>query len=267
MSTRPAVRLAFASAIVALAAMMVVRFALDVLIWLSPVPLIDMVFEACKAIFSLAFLSIYLANPIIAAILGALLLVPCLVLLPWAIRLLSFAYRIVFCPILAQLSRGFAPRLVEPALAHTVGGHDVALACRANVLKARGLKKRQTVVLQQSAGRTTVRPLRTKRRTRGLCELEEQILLGRSLAWIELRVVSKDGRLLDRIALPRSMMTDFDTLLVLLGARDAGDFGAIKVLRAVGKAARESVGSMSRAARNSTSLETPDVKATELDQP
>ena len=77
----------------------------------------------------------------------------------------------------------------------------------------------------------TVRPLHAKRRRRTLCDGNEQVLLGHALAWIELRVVSPDGQLLDQYALPLSMMKNFDQLLLLLNATDAGELGAMKALR------------------------------------
>jgi hypothetical protein len=210
--------------------------ALDVLIWLSPIPFIDLIFETCKVVFSLVFLAIYfLLSPLVAAILGILLLVPCFILLPWAIRLLSFAYRIVLCPILAQFSETFAPKLIDPDLANTAGGHEVPLACHAYALKARGFKKREAVALFNANNQRTVRTLRVKRRTRQLGGGNEQVLLGRALAWIELQVVSQDGQLVDQYALPLSMMKDFDQLLLLLDATDAGEFGAMKALRTMVK--------------------------------
>ena len=222
------------AAVISLVTMMLTRLALDVLIWLSPVPFIDLIFETCKVVFSLAFLAIYfLLSPLAAAILALLLLVPCFMLLPWAVRLLRFGYRIVVCPMLAQFSDAFVPRLIEPDLVQAVGGHEVTLACRAWALTARGLKKRETVTLYHASGQRTVRPLRAKRRMRNLSERDEQVLLGRALAWMELRVVNKEGQLLDQFALPLSMMKDFDRLLVLVGAKDGGDFGAMKALRAM----------------------------------
>jgi hypothetical protein len=224
------------SAIISLVLMMLARLALDVLIWLSPVPFIDLIFETSKVVFSLSFLAIYFfLSPFVAAILGILLLVPCLMLLPWAVRLLRFGYHIVLCPILAQLSPAFVPRLIEPDLVERAGSQGVTLACRAWVLKARGFKKRETIMLYHASGQRTVRPLRAKRRTRNLCEGNEQVLLGRALAWIELRVVNKEGQLVDQFALPLSMIRDFDILLVLLGAKDGGDFGAMKALRTMVK--------------------------------
>lgn len=224
------------AALISLVTMMLTRLALDVLIWLSPVPFIDLIFETCKVIFSLAFLAIYfLLSPLVAAILGILLLVPCFILLPWAVRLLNFAYRIVVCPILSQFSSTFVPQLIEPDLANAAGGSAVTLACRAYVLKARGFKKRETVALFNTTGQRTVRPLRSARRTRTLSDTNEQVLLGRALAWIELRVVNQDRQLLDQYALPLSMLKDFDQLLLLLDATDAGEFGAMKALRALVK--------------------------------
>jgi len=220
------------AALISLITMMLTRLALDVLIWLSPVPFIDMIFETCKVIFSLAFLAVYFfLSPFVAAMLGILLLVPCVMLLPWVLRLLRFAYHIVLCPMLAQFSPTFVPRLIELDLLERLGRQDVTLACRAWVLKARGFKKRETVVLSHVAGQRTIRSLWAKRRTRTLGQGHEQVLLGRALAWVELRVVNEEGHLLGQFALPLSMMKDFDRLLVLLGAKDGGDFGAMKVLR------------------------------------
>ena len=222
------------AALISLVTMMLTRLALDVLIWLSPVPFIDLIFETCKVMFSLAFLAIYFfLSPLVAAILGLLLLVPCFMLLPWAIRLLHFGYRIVLCPILVQLSPQFIPQLIEPTLARAAGGREVTLACFAWVLNARGFKKREAVALFRTSGHRTVRPRHAKRRTRALCNVDEEVLLGRALAWIELRIVDKRGQLLDRYALPLPMMKDFDQLLVLLGASNAGDFGVMNTLRTI----------------------------------
>jgi hypothetical protein len=219
------------AALISLVTMMLTRLALDLLIWLSPVPFIDMIFETCKVLFSLAFLAIYFfLSPLVAAILGLLLLVPCFVFLPWAIRLLNFGYRIVVCPILAQWSPAFVPQLIEPALAQKASGDGVTLACSAWVLKARGFKKWETVALYRTSGQRTVGPQHAKRRTRTLCQAEEEVLLGRALAWIELRVINGEGQLLDHYALPLSMLGDFERLLALLGAKDGGAFGVMKIL-------------------------------------
>jgi hypothetical protein len=234
------------TACVSLAALMLVRFALDLLIWINPVPFIDLVFESGKTVFSLVFLAIYFISPVLAALLGVVILIPALLLLPWALRFMGFVYRIVFCPILSRISPAFAPSLVDPALARACRGHEVALACRATVLKARGLKKRQAVALMYDGSRVMLHPIRRQKRARGLCEPEEEVLLGRALAWIELRVVDGNGQTLDRLALPRSLASEFERLRVLLGARDVGDMGAMKVLNAAGRAARESIDSAAR---------------------
>ncbi|MDH4155058.1 MAG: hypothetical protein OEV01_14845 [Nitrospira sp.] len=226
------------AALISLVTMMLTRLALDVLIWLSPVPFIDMIFETCKVLFSLAFLAIYFfLSPLVAAMLSLLLLVPCFLLLPWAIRLLHFGYRIVLCPILAQWSPAFVPQLIEPALAQKAGGDGVTLACPAWVLKARGFKKRETVALYRTSSQRTVRPQHAKRRARTLCHAEEEVLLGRALAWIELRVINREGQLLDHYALPLSMMGNFERLLALLGAKDGGAFGVMKILHTMGTGA------------------------------
>jgi hypothetical protein len=68
-----------------------------------------------------------------------------------------------------------------------------------------------------------------------LCDRNEQVLLGRALAWIELRIVNHDGEVMNQYALPLSIMKDFHQLLAQLGATDAGEFGAMKVLRSMVK--------------------------------
>jgi hypothetical protein len=223
------------TAAAALSAMIVVRFALDVIIWLNPVPFIDAIFEGCKAIFSLGLLAIYVINPLVAAIIGALLLVPCLLLLPWALRLLGFAHGIVLRPTLARIVPSLRPRLVEAPLARKATGGDVSLACHAHAVRVRGLRKRQSVAILRCGNRIALHSRGWKERERELRAPGEHVLLGRTLVWLELRVVSGDGQVLDRIALPRSMALQFDQLRILLDARDAGDLGTMKILRAAGK--------------------------------
>jgi hypothetical protein len=233
---------------IVLAAMMLVRFALDTLIWLSPVPFLDMLFEAVKIAFSVMFLVVYVLNPFVAAILAFLLFLPCVMVLPWAWRLLTFTFRIVIKPMVARVLPSLSAGLVEARLAK--GLDHVILACRAHVLKARGFKKRQVVALFQAETPASVGSVRRSKLRRPLCRPDERLLIGRSLAWIELRVIGADERVLDRIALPRSLLSHWAQLCHMLHAQDAGEFGSMKYLVAAKTKAEDGVRAVRRLTQN-----------------
>ncbi len=198
----------------ALVVMMTVRYAFDVIIWLSPFPLVDFAFESLKKLLSLGFLAIYFASPTTASVLGLMVLLPALFLYGWALRILSFAFRIVLRPVLARLFPELrpvvTPETVPPAAA----------------LAVRGLRRRTPGKLQRTPdGLVFAASSRLRRRT---VLLPTRLALGRALLWLELRAHHPDGRV-DRIALPRTYACDFDKLCALLGAENAGSFGAVKV--------------------------------------
>ena len=234
--------------------MMMVRFALDILIWLSPVPFLDMLFEAVKIAFSVLFLVVYVLNPVLAAILAFLLFLPCVMVLPWAWRLWSFTYRIVIKPMVACVLPSTSDRLVEARLAK--GLDHVTLACCAHVLKARGFKKRQVVALFQAGTYASVGSVHRRKLRRPLCLPDERLLIGRSLAWIELRVIGADERVLERIALPRSLRGHWAQLCHLLNAQDVGEFGSMRYFVAAKAKAAGGV----RAVRHLTQSETAEAQ-------
>src|SRR3954451_13975011 len=86
-----------------LGAMMMTRLAFDVLIWLIPVPLIDLVFETLKKVVSIGIFVLCLISPALAAALAVVLLVVSLLVYGWAVRVVGFAFRIVLRPWLARL--------------------------------------------------------------------------------------------------------------------------------------------------------------------
>jgi hypothetical protein len=217
-----------------------------------------MLFEAVKIVFSILFLVLYVLNPIVAAILGIFLFVPCVMVLPWAWRLWTFTYRIVIKPAVARIFPSFSASLVEARLAK--GADQATLACRAHVLKARGFKKRQLVALLQAGAPASIGGVRRRKRARPLCGPGECLVIGRSLTWIELRVIGADGRMLDRIALPRSLRSNLAQLCHLLNAQDAGEFGSMRYLAAAKTKAREGVRAVKRLAQNQTTEAKAQVK-------
>jgi hypothetical protein len=197
-----------------MAVMMTVRFAFDVLIWLSPFPFVDFGFETLKKVLSLGFMAIYFASPVAASVLGILVLLPALFLYGWALRILSFAFRIVLRPLLEKLFSAARPEIKG----------EVAIPVSA--LTLRGVRRRAPGVLLRTAERVTFvtsSPLRRRR-----VDLPGRLVLARTLLWLELRAVHPDGRM-ERIALPRTYAPDFERLRTLLGAEDGGAVGLAQV--------------------------------------
>jgi hypothetical protein len=225
----------FITAGLAVTAMMIVRLAFDLLIWLNPIPFVDMLFQGLKTIFSLTFMVVYFWNPPVAALWAAVILFPCLLLLPWAFRLLSFARRIVIYPLLGRVFPAFKAQLIDPSLARSTETSPT-LACHGSVLRARGLKKRQAVAFIQVPGRTTILPIRGRRKARVLAAAGEEVVIGRAVAWIEVRIIGLKGQILDQIALPYCFAPRYGELCTLLSAHDEGYFGTRKALRALGRA-------------------------------
>lgn len=237
------------TAAIALAPFMFVRFAFDVLIWISPFPFIDFLFQIAKTILTLFFLAVYLMNPVAAALLALLFYVPALLLLPWAARLFSFAFRIVVKPLLSRVFSVFTARLQDRTARVDVRLGTPMLACSANVVKARGFKKRQAVAIVQTSEHSLLQPLRRPNAARALAAAGDQVVIGRALAWIDLRVVGPDGRTLDQIALPHSLAPEYLTICRTLGAQDRGYVGLQRLLRSATQKAKHGVSAAAHAAQ------------------
>jgi hypothetical protein len=121
---------------IGLAAMMVTRYACDVLIWLIPVPFIDFGFEALKKLLTVGFLCLYLFAPGAAAALAFVLLLPALAIAPWALRVLGFAFHVLLRPGLAWLLPALRPQILDPHLVAHYGTDPVARRAAADLLAA-----------------------------------------------------------------------------------------------------------------------------------
>jgi hypothetical protein len=215
----------------ALGIMMTVRFAFDVLIWLSPFPFVDFTFETLKKVLSLSFLGLYFLSPVAASSVGLLVLLPALFLYGWALRIFSFAFRIVLRPLFVRLAPDAKPEIVEKHLSRRLAQHpqDVdatTVAVPVSALSLRGIHRRAPgALLRTPEGVFFVTTARFRRRRVGL---HGQLVLGRALLWLELRATHPDGRV-ERIALPRTYAQDVEKLCHLLGAEDGGSFGAVRV--------------------------------------
>jgi hypothetical protein len=198
----------------AMAVMMTVRYAFDVLIWLSPFPFVDFGFETLKKVLSLGFMAIYFMSPVAASALGILVLLPALFLYRWALRILSFTFRIVLRPLLEKLFSAPRPEIKD----------EVAIPVSA--LTLRGVRRRAPGTLLRIAEGVTFAAASPLRRRRIV--LADRLVLARTLLWLELRAIHPDGRM-ERIALPRTYAQDFERLRVLLGAEDGGAVGLAQV--------------------------------------
>jgi hypothetical protein len=81
-----------------LAFMMIARYALDVMVWLTPVPFIDFAFETLKKFVSLAYLALALFAPGFTAVLSAVVLICAAIAARWTVRLAITAIRRVVWP-------------------------------------------------------------------------------------------------------------------------------------------------------------------------
>lgn len=223
----------------ALGVMMTVRFAFDVLIWLSPFPFIDFTFETLKKVLSLTFLGLYFLSPVAASSVGLLVLLPALFLYGWALRIFSFAFRIVLRPLFVRLFPENRPGIVDEHLRARFASDGITVAVPGSALAVRGVRRRSPgAVLRTAEGVFFVTTSWFRRRRVGL---HGRLVLGRALLWLELRATHPDGRV-ERIALPRTYAQDFEALRSLLGAEDGGSLGAVKIFGEMAGAAAASGG-------------------------
>jgi hypothetical protein len=74
------------AATVAVVLVLALRTALDLLIWLSPIPLVDAAFELAKAVLTLGLALLVVVSPVAALICFAAMAIAAILLLRWVIR-------------------------------------------------------------------------------------------------------------------------------------------------------------------------------------
>ncbi len=231
-------------------ALVVVRLAIGVLIWLIPVPAIDLFFETSKKVFALGFLVLYFVSPWLALLFSLAIVTLALLLFGWAIRLLGFCWRIVLRPLLGRVvpalrGDGWAKRM---ALRAGMPASEVAFACPAAALRVRGLKYRQTGALAGSRQALWfVKPGVFRSQRVPLAAGGAAIALHAGLTWTELSAAGDLGGEAQRVALPVHSGPRFEELRRELGARDGGAHGAMSALRLV----RRGLGAATAARRSS----------------
>ncbi|MFK8113529.1 MAG: hypothetical protein AB8B91_15090 [Rubripirellula sp.] len=84
-----------------------VKFFFEFLVWLTPVPFLDAVFEVCNKSVCAALMAIYAYSPTLATIINLSILLVAAVILRWISRRVRFYRTMVLDPIIAKLWSGF----------------------------------------------------------------------------------------------------------------------------------------------------------------
>jgi endonuclease YncB( thermonuclease family) len=223
--------------IIVLASMMVVRTAIDVIIWLSPVPFIDLVFEVLKKVLSAAFVVLYLVDPVLAAFVAGLIFLISLVLLRWAGRIVAFAFSVLLNPLFVKVFPPLTPALIDTAWLRRLhfSPGEAILAVPAVALRSRHYRKRTSGVVTRVGANVEFwsSGFLGRRSSTSLAEPGTRLILGRAFLWIELRLVDAKDRSLERFAFSYALLPHFEDLRARLGADDGDHFGALELIRRV----------------------------------
>jgi hypothetical protein len=84
-----------------------VKFFFEFMIWLTPIPLVDAIFEVCNKTLCAALMMVYAVSPTIATVINLVILVAAAIVLRWISRRVRFYRTMVLDPILAKLWSGF----------------------------------------------------------------------------------------------------------------------------------------------------------------
>lgn len=84
-----------------------VKFFFEFMVWLTPIPLVDAIFEICNKTLCVALMAIYAFSPTIATIINLVILLAAAIVLRWISRRVRFYRTMVLDPILAKLWSGF----------------------------------------------------------------------------------------------------------------------------------------------------------------
>ena len=80
-----------------------VKFFFEFLIWLTPIPLVDAIFEVCNKTLCATLMAVYAFSPTIATVLNLMILFVAAILFRWISRRVRFFRTMVFDPVLSQL--------------------------------------------------------------------------------------------------------------------------------------------------------------------
>jgi hypothetical protein len=84
-----------------------VKFFFEFMVWLTPVPLLDAVFEVCNKTLCAALMAVYAFSPTVATIINLSMLLCAAIVLRWISRRVRFYRSMILDPVIAQLWSGF----------------------------------------------------------------------------------------------------------------------------------------------------------------
>lgn len=138
--------LMLAAGLSALIALVIMRTALDVLIWLSPIPFVDGLFQLTKLVLTLALVGLAVVFPTAALVINVVLLVATAFLVRWALRTARFGATVVYDLTLGRL-RGKVAMPRDPVVATDLGPFVVF------ALDVPDVRRRTRGSLEMDAGR------------------------------------------------------------------------------------------------------------------
>ncbi|MBI4815664.1 MAG: hypothetical protein HY791_05390 [Deltaproteobacteria bacterium] len=135
----------------ALGSLVIVILALDILIWLSPFPFVDGIFEGVKLVATSVLVALAVFFPTLAMVLSLVILVVAALVVRWAVRAARFGLTVAW--------DGFIGRWSAPAPMPADEAIDLG-PLSAFALRVPGTKKRQAGTLELEAGSWFFRPER-----------------------------------------------------------------------------------------------------------
>lgn len=85
-----------------------VKFFFEFLVWLTPVPLLDAVFEICNKTLCAALMAVYVISPTLATVINLCMLVFAAILFRWISRRVRFYRTMILDPVVARLWASYA---------------------------------------------------------------------------------------------------------------------------------------------------------------
>jgi len=84
-----------------------VKFFFECLVWLTPFPTVDAIFEACNKALCAALMAVYAFSPTLATVINLVILFVALILFRWVGRRVRFYRMMLLDPVLARLWSGY----------------------------------------------------------------------------------------------------------------------------------------------------------------
>ena len=158
------------SAAISMCAVMIARLAIELLVWLSPIPFLDLILETTSRVAAVGFIMLWLFYPGLATAVSIAIILLAVACLRWAVHILEFVSLVALKPLVRSLTSRKRRELVDATLLKRHGRRrTVTLAVPVAVLDGGGIRKRAVGALvcvddalklyYRSMGRVRVRPV------------------------------------------------------------------------------------------------------------